>query len=393
MAPADVVSYLSTSRPPTVRSIVENLKKAKADPRISAVLLKPTGFTTPFWAKVQEIRDAVLDFRQSGKPVYAYLEYASDRDYYLASAADKVFLMPSSPLDLKGVATFQLFLRGTLDMLGVFPDLHHVGAYKTAVNTFTEKGYTPAHKEMDASLNRSLFDQLVRGIAEGRKMTDAEVRALIDDGPFLPEQALKAGLVDDVAYEDEVKEKIHAAAGAGTARDIEGEDYARVSPASAGLGRGPRIGVIYASGAITGGRSGYDPINGAVVGSDTLIEYIRRARKDTLVTRPDSPHRQSRRIGDRIGRHLARADAGEDGARGSSARGVDVRPGGLRRLLHRHGCGGDRRAALDADRLHRHLRRQIRHGRSVRQARRPHRFDERREARGAGIAGASLLAG
>ena len=90
-APEDVVSYLSRSRPPTVRSIVESLRKAKADPRISAVLLKPTGFTTPFWAKVQEIRAAVIDFRESGKPVYAYLEYASDRDYYLASAADKVF--------------------------------------------------------------------------------------------------------------------------------------------------------------------------------------------------------------------------------------------------------------------------------------------------------------
>lgn len=301
-APDDVVSYLNSGRPPTVRTIVETLRKAKVDPRIDAVLLKPAGFTTPFWAKVQEIREAVLDFKESGKPVYAYLEYASDRDYYLASAADRVFLMPSSPLDLKGVATYQLFLRGTLDMVGVFPDLHHIGDYKTAVNTFTEKGYTPAHKEMDASLNRSLFDELVRGIADGRKKSEADVRALVDEGPFLPEAALRAGLVDDVAYEDEVKEKVHAAAtafraaaggSAGDVHDVDAEDFARVSPGSLGLGRGPRIGVIYASGAITGGRSGYDPVNGPVVGSDTLIEYIRRARKDhslkALILRVDSP--------------------------------------------------------------------------------------------------------
>ena len=92
--------------------------------------------------KVQEIRDAVLDFKKSGKPVYAYLEYGGDREYYLATAADKVFLMPSTPLDLTGVATYELFLRGTLDKIGAIPDLHHIGDYKTAVNTFTEKGYT-----------------------------------------------------------------------------------------------------------------------------------------------------------------------------------------------------------------------------------------------------------
>ena len=104
-----------------MRSIVDNLRKAKVDPRIRAVLLKPTGFESPFWGKVQEMRDAVLDFRKSGKPVYAYLEYGGDREYYLATAADKVFLMPSAPLDLVGVATYELFLRGTLDKIGAYP--------------------------------------------------------------------------------------------------------------------------------------------------------------------------------------------------------------------------------------------------------------------------------
>ena len=291
--PTDVVSFLSTNRPPTVRSTVDLLRKAKSDKRIAAVFLQPTGFSTPYWGKIQEIREAVLDFKTSGKPVYAFLEYAGDRDYYLASAADKVFLMPSTPLDLKGVATLQLFLRGTLDLLGVFPDLHHIGDYKTAVNTFTEKGYTPAHKEMDVSLNGSLFDALVRGIAEGRKKTIDEVRGLVDKGPFLPDEALKAGLIDDIAYEDEALAMLHDDVGGDEDRDVETADYGRVSPRSLGLDRGPRIGVIYASGAITGGHSGFDPVNGAVVGSDTLVDYIRRARKDTslkaLILRVDSP--------------------------------------------------------------------------------------------------------
>jgi len=290
LAPEDVVGYLRGVRVPTVRSVIDNLRKAKVDSRVRGVILKPTTFSSPFWAKVQEIRDAVIDFRKSGKPVYAYLEYGGDREYYLATAADKIFLMPSAPLDLTGVATYELFLRGTLDKIGAYPDLHHVGEYKTAVNTFTQKSYTPTHKEMDESLTRDLYEQIVRGIADGRKKPEAEIRARFDDGPFLPEDALNAGLIDDVAYEDQVDEKLRA--GEQRAR-LDADDYARVSLKSLGLNRGPRIAVVYANGAITSGRSGYDPINGAVVGSDTLIEHIRQARKDSLVRaivlRVDSP--------------------------------------------------------------------------------------------------------
>src|SRR5205823_5551513 len=162
VAPNDVVSYVRGVKAPTVRSVVDNLRKAKVDSRIRAVMLKPTGFQSPFWGKVQEIRDAVFEFKKSGKPVYGYLEYGGDREYYLATACDKVFLMPSSPLDLTGIATYELFLRGTIDKVGVIPDLHRIGDYKTAVNTFKQKGFTAAHKEMDDSMNRDLYAQIVR---------------------------------------------------------------------------------------------------------------------------------------------------------------------------------------------------------------------------------------
>jgi protease IV len=287
---SDIVGYLRGVRTPTVRSIVDNLRKAKVDSRVGAVLLKPTGFESPFWGKVQEIRDAVVDFKQSGKPVYAFLEYGGDREYYLATAADKVFLLPSSPLSLSGIATYEVFLRGTLDKIGAYPDLHHIGDYKTASNTFTEKGYTPAHREVDGSLNRDLYDQLIRGIADGRKKNEVDVRRLLDEGPFLPEQALRDGLVDELAYEDQVHAKLSSAR---HERRLEDDDYARVSLSSVGLNRGPRIGVIYATGTINSGRSGFDPLNGAIVGSDTLIQYIRQARRDTslraIVLRIDSP--------------------------------------------------------------------------------------------------------
>jgi protease-4 len=292
VAPTDVVAYVRGARTPTVRRIVDDLRKAKVDGRISAVLLKVTGFSTPYWAKVQEIRDALVDFRTSKKPVYAYLEYGGDRDYYLASAADKVFLTPSSTLDLTGVATYEVFLRGLLDKVGVYPDLHHIGEYKTFSNTFTEKGFTPAHKEMDASMNRDLYDQIVRTVAGARGKTEPDVRALIDQAPFLPQAAKAAGLIDDLAYEDQVMGKLREA-NPGATRTIEGDDYTRVALSSLGLNKGPRIAVIYFAGAIASGKNGYDPLEGATIGSDTLIEYIRKVRKDSsvraIILRIDSP--------------------------------------------------------------------------------------------------------
>jgi protease-4 len=143
---------------------------------------------------------------------------------------------------------------------------------------------------MDESLNRDLYEQIVRGIADGRRQNEVEVRRRFDEGPFLPEDALRAGLVDDVAYEDQVDDKLRAGE---RRQQLDGDEYARVALTSVGLNRGPRIAVIYAAGTIASGKSSYDPVNGAVLGSDTLIEYIRQARKDSrvraIVLRVDSP--------------------------------------------------------------------------------------------------------
>jgi protease-4 len=167
----------------------------------------------------------------------------------------------------------------------------HIGAYKTAPNQLTEKGFTPAHREMAQSLNLDSYEQLVKAVADGRKKSEEDVRALLDEGPFLAEDALRAGLIDDVAYEDQLADKGKIPLRKGTRLEI--DDYDRVSSTSVGLGRGPRIAVIYASGTIVSGRSGYDPMNGAVLGSDTLIEYIREVREANdikgVVLRVDSP--------------------------------------------------------------------------------------------------------
>jgi len=274
----------------TVRGYVELIRKAKTDTRITGILLRPGSLSSPFWAKIQEVRDALDDFRASGKYVHAWLEYAGDREYYLASAADRVYLLPSATLDLTGIASYELFLRGTFDWIGTFPDFLHVGDYKSAVNTYLERSFTPAHREMADSLNRSQYEQLVRGIADARKKTEDEVRTTIDQGPFLPADALRLGLIDEVAYEDELDDLNDDLRGAAF---VDAEDYAQVSWAASGVTRRSKVAVINAVGVINSGRSGFDPVNGAVVGSDSLVEYIREARADrsirAIVLRVDSP--------------------------------------------------------------------------------------------------------
>ena len=273
--------------PPTVRSITDSLRKAKVDNRVTSVVIRPTS-PAALWAKVQEVRDAILDFKTSDKPIVAFLEYGGDQAYYLASACDKVFLMPTASLDLTGVASYELFLRGTLDKIGAYPDALKIGDYKTAANTFTEQTFTAAHREMAQALNTDLYEQLIRGIADGRQKSEGDVRALIDHGPYLPEDAVRAGLVDDLAYEDELDDKVQL--GSGSVRYLRQKDYRQIAPASLGLNQGDRIAVIYAVGVISSGES---DAGGQVVGSDTIVRYLRRTRADdsikAIVLRVDSP--------------------------------------------------------------------------------------------------------
>jgi protease-4 len=274
----------------TVRAYLELIRKAKNDKRIGGILVKPGGLNSPFWAKVQEVREALLDFKRSGKYVHALLEYGGDREYYLATAADHIYLVPSATLDLTGLASYEVFLRGTFDWIGTYPDFLSVGDYKTAINTYLQKTYTPAHREMSESLNRDQYDQLVAGIADGRRKREDEVRALIDRGPFQPEEALSAGLVDDLAYEDELDDLDDDLS---DEHEVEASDYAVVSWSSAGVSRRSTIAVINAAGVITSGHSGFDPVNGALIGSDSIVEAIREARANrsvkAIVVRVDSP--------------------------------------------------------------------------------------------------------
>lgn len=272
--------------PPTLRTVIASIEKAQKDERIRGMVVIPNAGGA-LWAQVQELHTAMSAFRAAGKSLVVYMEYGGAADYYLASAAERVLMMPAGTLDVSGLATYELFLRGAFDKLGVYPDLLHMGEFKSASNTFTEKGFTPAHREMSRSLNRDAYDQLVGAIATGRRKSVEDIRRALDNGPFLPSEAKAAGLIDDLAYEDQIDD---ASPVQGTRR-LESDDYLRGFVTSAGTG--PRVALLYAVGSIASGASNFDGPGGPVVGSDTFVEWVRKVRADSsiraIVIRIDSP--------------------------------------------------------------------------------------------------------
>ena len=289
IAPADsFTSLLLGSRPLAVHDFWENLRKAKVDRRIRAVVLR-LGLLQCDWAKAAEMREAVLDFRRSGKKVYAVIEEAPDCDmeYFVATACDRIVLHPLGWLGINGLGGYVPFLKGAFDKLGIRAEFEHVEEYKTAYNMFTEKGFTPAHREETESYYGDLFAQYVAAAAEARGKTPEEFRALVDRGFFQGEKAKSAGLVDDCLYEDEFQDLL-AREGRAPAR-IRFDDYTKIKPASVGLETGPgKVALVYAVGTIMTGES-----LPQIMGGTTVARWIRAARNDAsvkaIVLRVDSP--------------------------------------------------------------------------------------------------------
>jgi protease-4 len=286
-APDSLSSLLFGARPLAMYDLWMNLRKAKVDDRIQAVLLR-LGLLQCDWAKANEMREAILDFRRSGKKVYAAIEEAPDFDmeYFVATACDRIILHPLGWLGINGIGGYVPFLKGAFDKLGIKAEFEHVEEYKTAANMFTEKGFTPAHREEMESLYSDLYAQYVTAAAKARGKSEAEFRTLVDHAFFQGEKAKAAGLVDDCLYEDEIQALLRQD-GRAPAR-VNFDDYTRVKPSSVGLETGRTVALIYAVGTIMTGES-----LPQVMGGSTVARWIRTARNDgsvkAIVLRIDSP--------------------------------------------------------------------------------------------------------
>ncbi|MGQ9800684.1 MAG: signal peptide peptidase SppA [Candidatus Saccharicenans sp.] len=265
-----------------------NLRKAARDSRIKAVVIK-FGLLDSDWAKMEELRQAVLEFRQSGKPVLAYLEELpeADKEYYLASACDRIILHPLGWLGINGLAAYVPFFKGTLDKLGIKAEFEHIEEYKTAYNQFMESGFTPAHREMLQSIYEDIFNNYLREIAAARHKTPEEMKQLIDRGYFQGQEAVASGLVDELAYEDQLFQISQLEKYKELSR-ISNDKYASVRPESFGLNLGKKVALIFASGAILTGSG-----EQIALGSETFSRWLRAAVKDrsieAIIVRIDSP--------------------------------------------------------------------------------------------------------
>jgi protease IV len=276
-------------------SLITQIRKAKVDTRVGGILLD-INFPGIGWGKADELREAIKDFKTSGKPVYAFMEIGLNKEYYIATAADKIYLPPAGDLYINGLAAQASFYRGSLDKLGIEPQFLKIGKYKNAPDQFTEKEMTEGQREVINAILDDNFNRIVNTIAETRKKSPEDVKAIIDNAPYNAPQAKAQGLIDDALYRDQVYDALKNQLGykpEDKLRTISTNRYRDVPSDSLGLNSGERIAVIYASGGISSGKSNNSPLGGQSVGSDTIVQALTEATDDNsikaIVLRVDSP--------------------------------------------------------------------------------------------------------
>jgi protease-4 len=281
--------FLEDQQAMTVIETWQLLRKAGIDSHIKALVLEPRDLNVG-WAKLEELRASILAFKKTGKPVYAYLRGAGTKEYYVATAADRVFMAPEDELDVKGLRAELMFVKGTLDKLGVSMEFEHVGKYKDAPDMFTRTSPTPETLEVENQILDQFFGDIIAVIAEGRKKQPDAVRALIDDGPFVGKSALDGGLVDELLFEDEMYGKLKDAAKLESIKRVGERDYAKVEVA--GVEGKTKIAFLVGQGEITRGGSG-DTVGNDGITATGLVKLMRQVENDAsikgVILRIDSP--------------------------------------------------------------------------------------------------------
>jgi len=272
-------------------NILEGIEKAKTDDNIKGIYLCPSSIRAGM-ATVEEIRNALVDFKESGKFIYAYGDLFSQKAYYLVSVADQIALNPQGMLELKGLSSVRTFYKKALEKLGVDMQIIRHGKFKAAVEPFTREGMSPENKLQTQTYLNSIWSAIVTDIAESRGLSDEKINLLADSvAMFLPaEELVKAGLVDTLMYKDELINKLKELTGVDTDDDVPAigvDKYAKVPAPTSGKGLvREKIAVIYAEGDIDG--AGTDGIK-----SESLSRTIREARRDSsikaIVLRVNSP--------------------------------------------------------------------------------------------------------
>jgi protease IV len=287
--PAEIpIPLLQSQKTMSVEQVWDAFRRAATDPRIRGILFEPQGLDIG-WGKMEEIHDEIAQFKKSGKPIITYLRTPTAREYYLATATDKIYISPEDSLDLKGLAAQSLFFKQTLDKLGVKAEVIHAGKYKDAGDMLTMTSMTPETREQLNAILDQYYGNLIATIAAGRKKQPDAVRALIDNGPFLARDAVSDGLIDSLGYEDQAVAEMQNRLKQSELKRISGRAYEKGVTVLPG---GRRIAFIVGQGMITAGTGNAAADDESFTGTG-FIKLLKQVENDSsiqgVILRIDSP--------------------------------------------------------------------------------------------------------
>jgi protease-4 len=274
----------------SIQNILQAIRKAKIDPKIKGIVLRPFAIGAG-WAKTEEIRNALLNFKASGKPLYAYLDVAGNKEYYIASTADSLVALSTGLLFINGFASEPVFIKEMLDKLGIEADFIAHGEYKNAPDMFTRENISEAQREVINSILDQYYANFVSSLAKSRGLEAAEVRQHIDRGLYSLEQAWKLGYVDTLMYYNEFKDHLERQDDE-KSRFVSLRRYQHVPYSQLGISARETIAVVYGVGTIViGGESQFG--QGGLITSEGMANSIRKAAADksvkAIILRIDSP--------------------------------------------------------------------------------------------------------
>jgi protease-4 len=288
-------AHFNFSKPEAMRQlglndIVKNLKKASTDPKVKGIFLELTDVPSG-QATIEEIRNALIDFKKSGKFIVSYSEVFTQKSYYLASVSDKIYMNPAGDMEFKGMVGQVMFFKGLLDKINVEAQVIRHGKFKSAIEPFMLDKMSPANKEQTLSFISGMWNHMLSGISASRKISVADLNAMASEYKIQsPEDAVRLKMVDKLMYKDEVLAELKTRLDIKDIKDlkfIKLGKYAK-APESERKSSGNKIAVIYASGNIISGDGDEESI-----GSERISKAIRKARLDdnvkAVVLRVNSP--------------------------------------------------------------------------------------------------------
>ncbi len=300
-SPPDLLSAQFEGASLELHDLALALDRAATDDRIAGIFLH-VGLPGYGWAKAEEIRARLAGFRESGKPVHAFVSPTNELGYYVALAADSVFLLPDGIIELNGFRAETPFIRGTLEKIGLDAQVEAIGVYKSAADMFRRDSMTDESREVMRGILDEHYGRFVDAVAETRGVDAAAFRAAFDQGVYLSRELLELGLVDGERYADDVRRQAIAVGRGVKPDEVEDDELERrfggvnANPDDLPTRRGPTegtLGLVYLLGAITGGESRYDPAFGRVMGAETVVDMLRDVAADdeldAVVLRVESP--------------------------------------------------------------------------------------------------------